>query len=142
MSKKLFGVFFGLCLVWGSTLAFAQCGSNIRFVTQNCGGHCGSVEMQICEGVGSFCQDGTGELGFGCCGLQLFEPGSCQFAKATQPKEIIAPSEEFLALQAAIAMHKKLFPRQNDIRIASCGVNQNAFNEWLETKLRQQQQQR
>jgi hypothetical protein len=135
MYKKLFGVLFGAFVIWCSTLAFSQCGATIKRTTQNCGIHCGSVIMQSCQGVGTFCEDGTGDLGFGCCGLQLFEPGSCQSARAAQPKEL-PPSQEFLALKDALVLRKRAVPAH--LMIASCGQNKNAFNEWLEAKLKQQ----
>ncbi|HZU31672.1 MAG TPA: hypothetical protein VFB79_11185 [Candidatus Angelobacter sp.] len=137
MYKKLFGALFGAFVIWCSTLAFSQCGAMIKQTTQNCGVHCGSVVMQSCQGVGTLCEDGTGEFGFGCCGLQLIEPGSCQSARTGQPQEL-PPSREFLALKDALALRKRTLPAQNQLMIASCGPNKNAFSEWLEAKLKKQ----
>ena len=50
MYKKLFGVLLGVFVIWGSTVAFGQCGASIKRTTQTCGGHCGSVIMQSCQG--------------------------------------------------------------------------------------------
>jgi hypothetical protein len=136
MRKGFLGVLLGMFLVWGSTLALGQCGSSIQHVTQTCGGHCGSVIMQSCQGVGTFCEDGTGDFGFGCCGLELIEPGGCQSAKAAQPREM-PPTKEFLAFQDAVALRRQLVPARSGLTIASCGENKNAFNDWLEAKLRQ-----
>ncbi len=134
MRKGFLGVLLGLFLVWGSTLALGQCGSSIKRTFQVCGGHCGSVTMQSCQGVGTVCEDGTGEFGFGCCGLMLVLPGSCVDAKATQPREM-PPTKEFLAFRDALALRRQIIPARSGLMIASCGENKNAFNEWLEAKL-------
>ena len=140
MNKKLLGVLMGAFVIWCTTLAFSQCGTDIKRTTQTCGGHCGSVVMQTCEGVGSFCEDGTGDFGFGCCGLMLIEPGSCEAAKVRSPLEL-PPSQEFLAFKGALALRRAHLPGQQNLLVASCGANKNAFNDWLETKLKQQRQQ-
>jgi hypothetical protein len=125
-------------VIWGSTVAFGQCGASIKRTTQTCGGHCGSVIMQTCQGVGSFCQDGTGDFGFGCCGLMLFEPGACGGAsKPLQPNELVS-SQEFMALKDALVLRKRILQGVSYPTIASCGANKNAFNEWLQAKLKQQ----
>lgn len=134
-ASLLFACFFFLV----STMAQAQCGSYIEETTLSCGSCGGSFVRQLCQGVGDFCEDGTGDLTFGCCGLMLFLPGSCQSAKAAPRKELL-PSEEFLAFREALAVRKRLFPSREQLTIASCAPDKNAFNEWLQAKLRQQQQ--
>jgi hypothetical protein len=139
MNKKLFGLLLGVFVIWGSTIAFSQCGDHIKQTFQTCGGHCGSVVRLTCEGVGSNCQDDTGDLGFGCCGLMLFEPGGCGFAGVTRPREL-PPSVEFAAFKEALVLRKKpTLTGTNLPAIASCGDNKNAFNQWLEAKLKQRQ---
>lgn len=139
MFKRLAGLVLLMCFVLaGSIMATAQCGSSIKIVTQNCGPRCGAVGKETCEGVGTRCEDGTGEPGVGCCGLQLTLPGSCQTAKAVPSKELL-PSEEFLAFREALALRKMAF-QSSQIMIASCAPDRNAFNEWLQAKLKQQQQ--
>ena len=138
MYKKLFGVLLGVFVIWGSTVAFGQCGASIKRTFQTCGGHCGSVIMLTYQGVGSACQDGTGELGFGCCGLMLFEPGSCGGAsRPLQPNELVS-SQEFMALKDALVLRKRILQGVSYPTIASCAANKNAFNEWLQAKLKQQ----
>jgi len=137
MYKKLFGVLLGTFIIWGSTTAFSQCGDHIKQTFQTCGGHCGSVVRLTCEGVGSNCQDDTGDFGFGCCGLMLFEPGACGFARVTHPQEL-PPSVEFASFKEALALRKKAtLPGTSYPAVASCGDNKNAFNQWLEAKLKQ-----
>lgn len=139
MYKKLFGVLFGVFVIWGSTVAFGQCGASIKRTFQTCGGHCGSVIVQTCQGVGTACEDGTGADGFGCCGLMLFEPGACQFAGVTHPSEL-PPSVEFAAFKEALVLRKRRTLTGATLpTIASCGENKNAFNQWLEAKLKQRQ---
>lgn len=138
MRKRLSGVIlFGCFLLWGSTITVAQCGSSIKRVTQNCGGHCGSVVQFTCVGIGTVCQNGNGDLTTGCCGALEFGPGACGAAKATPSRELL-PSKEFLALRDAIALRKTLFRPQDRVIIASCGPDKDAFNEWLRVKLQQQ----
>jgi len=137
MYKKLFGVLLGVFVIWGSTVAFGQCGASIKRTIQTCGGHCGSVSMQTCQGVGTFCQDGTGADGFGCCGLMLFEPGACGGAsRPMQPNELVS-SQEFMALKDALVLRKRILQGVSYPTIASCVANKNAFNEWLQAKLKQ-----
>jgi hypothetical protein len=140
MYKKLFGVLLGVFVIWGSTVAFGQCGASIQRTFQTCGAHCGSVIVQTCQGVGTGCQDDTGDFGFGCCGLMLIEPGGCGGSTRTiQPQEF-APSQEFLALKDALALRKRLtLTGASYTMVASCGDNKNAFNQWLEAKLKKQQ---
>jgi hypothetical protein len=139
MYKKLFGLLLGVFLLWGSAVAFGQCGAMIKQTFQTCGGHCGTVARFTCIGVGTDCQDGTGDLGFGCCGLMLFEPGACELASVTHPSEL-PPSGEFVAFKEALALRKRrTLTGENLPMIASCGDNRNAFNQWLEAKLKQRQ---
>lgn len=140
MYKKLFGLLLGVFILWGSTVAFGQCGAMIKRTIQTCGGHCGSVSMQTCQGVGSFCQDGTGEFGFGCCGLMLFEPGACGGAsRPLQPNDLVS-AQEFRALKDELVLRKRrTLQGASYLAIASCGDNKNAFSQWLEAKLKQQQ---
>ena len=137
MYKKLFGVLLGVFVIWGSAIAFGQCGSTIKRTTQTCGVHCNSVVMLTCVGVGTACEDGTGEDGFGCCGLMLFEPGACGGAsRPLQPNELVS-SQEFMALKDALVLRKRILQGVSYPTIASCGANKNAFNEWLQAKLKQ-----
>jgi len=139
MNKKLFALLLGVFILWGCTTAFSQCGDTITQTFQTCGGHCGSIVRFTCIGVGSNCQDDTGELGFGCCGLMLFEPGACEFAGVRHPQEL-PPSMEFAAFKEALVLRKKpTLTGTNYPAVASCGENKNAFNEWLEAKLKQRQ---
>lgn len=94
-------------------------------------------------GSGTFCEADTGDPGGGggCCGFQFINPGQCLSAKAA-PANLLPPTPEFLALQDAVAVRKKLFPPQSNVMIASCGPDKNAFNNWLQAKLQQRQQQR
>ncbi len=136
MHKKLFGLLFGFLLLCGSVVAFGQCGATIKHTVQQCGAHCGSVVMQTCQGVGSFCEDGTGEFGFGCCGLMLIEPGSCGGAAKATPPAQLQSVQEFLALKDALVSRRQLWPTSFKTANTSCGVDQNAFNDWLEAKLK------
>lgn len=139
MFKRLSGlILFAVFFFCGSILATAQCGSSIKIVTQNCGPHCGAVGRETCEGVGTRCEEGTGEPGLGCCGLELTLPGTCQAAKAAPSNELL-PSKEFLAFRDALALRKKAFSSSSGVMIASCAADRNAFNEWLQAKLKQQQ---
>ena len=140
MLKTLSGwIFLGCCLTWGATLASAQCGDHVRFVIMNCGVHCGSIGIPHCMGTGTNCEDNTGEPDGGgqCCGFQFLDPGACLSAKAA-PSLTLPPTPEFLALQDAVAVHKKLFSLPGSVMIASCGPDKNAFNSWLQAKLQQQ----
>ena len=134
-------VVFGCFLMWGSTIMSAQCGSSFKLVIHNCGSHCGSFGEETCEGVGTLCENGTGEPGSGCCGFQFFNAGDCVAAKGITPRELL-PSKEFLTLRDTLALRKTLFPSRDQIMIVSCAPDKNAFNDWLQAKLRQQQGQR
>lgn len=128
----LLGSFY-LCI---PALMSAQCGSYIQEDVLSCGGCGGDFTRQLCEGVGDFCEDGTGDLTFGCCGIMLFPPGSCQSAHALPRRELL-PSREFLAFRDALALRKKLLLSQTVI--ASCGQGKNDFNDWLRARLKQQE---
>ena len=137
MYKRLLGLLLGVFVIWGSAIAFSQCGSSFKRTTQTCGVHCNSVVIISCQGVGTACQDGTGEFGFGCCGLMLIEPGSCGGAsRPLQPNELVS-SQEFMALKDALVLRKRILQGVSYPTIASCGANKNAFNEWLQAKLKQ-----
>jgi hypothetical protein len=139
MYKKFFGMLLGVFVIWGSAIAFGQCGSTVKRTTQTCGVHCHSVVLLSCVGVGTVCEDGTGGDGFGCCGLMLFEPGACGGAsRPLQPNELVS-SQEFTALKDALVLRKQRLQGVNYPTIASCGDNKNAFNQWLEAKLKQRQ---
>jgi len=140
MYKKLFGVLLGVFIIWGSAIAFGQCGSTIKRTTQTCGVRCNSVVMLTCVGVGTACEDGTGGDGFGCCGLMLFEPGACGGASRPLQLNELVSSQEFMALKDALVLRKRqTLQGASYPTIASCGDNKNAFNQWLEAKLKQQQ---
>ena len=136
MRKGFLGILLGMFLVCGSTLALGQCGTQLQPVTQTCGGHCGSVIILSCPGFGTGCEDATGDFGFGCCGLMIIQAGGCESAKVAQPQEMPL-TKEFLAFRDALALRRQLIPARSGLMIASCGENQNAFNEWLEAKLSQ-----
>ena len=144
MLKRFFGwTFFGGCLLLGATLTSAQCGDHVQYVIVNCGPRCGSIAVPHCMGTGTFCEDNTGNPDGGgpCCGFQFIDPGECLSAKAAPPLTLpLTP--EFLALQDAVEVHKRLFLPQSNVMIASCGTDRNAFNNWLQAKLQQQRQQR
>ena len=137
MSKGFLEVLLGAFLFGGSTLVLGQCGTQLQPVTQTCGGHCGSVIILSCPGFGTGCEGATGDFGFGCCGKMIVQAGSCQSAKAAQPREM-PPTKEFLVLRDALALRRQLAPASSGLMIASCGENKNAFNEWLEAKLSRQ----
>jgi|SRR6478736_5677594 hypothetical protein len=140
MYKKLFGLLLGVFVLWGSAVAFGQCGATFKRITQTCGGHCHSVIAITCQGVGSICEEGTGPDGFGCCGVMLFEAGACSgTSRPLQPNELVS-LQEFTALKDALVLRKRqTLQETNYPMIASCGDNKNAFNQWLEAKLKQQQ---
>lgn len=139
MFKGLSGLVLFACFFLSVSIpGTAQCGSSLKMVIQNCGSHCGTIETQSCEGVGTHCEDNTGPQGAGCCGVRLLLPGVCRVTKALPAKELV-PSEEFLAFREALALRKNAFPAQTQIMIVSCAPDWNAFNEWLQAKLKQQQ---
>jgi hypothetical protein len=140
MYKKLFGLLLGVFVLWGSAVAFGQCGATFKRTTQTCGVHCHSIIVTTCQGVGSVCEEGTGEFGFGCCGLMTIDPGSCGGAfRPLQPNELVS-SQEFTALKDALVLRKRrTLQGTNYPTIASCGDNRSAFNQWLEAKLKQRQ---
>lgn len=127
----LFGSFY-LCMPASMS---AQCGSYIQEDVLSCGSCGGDFTRQLCEGVGDFCEDGTGDLTFGCCGIMLFPPGGCQSAQASPRRELL-PSREFLALRDALALRRKL--QFSQTVVASCSPGKNDFNDWLQARLKQQ----